>query len=90
MSRVDQHWWRMFGAIAIMGVLRGGTQAIQTQIAGGDTAGYVAAGIANSANQVGQTRLSPALSTKPTIFVDAGEPCSVILMKELKLPAYGI
>jgi type IV secretory pathway VirB10-like protein len=89
-SRVDQHWWRLFGSILIMGVLRGGTQAIQTQIAGGDTAGYVAAGIANSASQVGQMRIGPALSTKPTVYVDPGEPCQVLLVKELKLPAYGI
>jgi type IV secretory pathway VirB10-like protein len=88
MSRVDQHWWRMFGAIAIMGVLRGGTQGIQTQITSSDPAGAVAAGIASSANQVGQMRIGPALSTNPTVYVDPGSPCQVLLIRELTLPAY--
>jgi type IV secretion system protein VirB10 len=89
-SRVDQHWARLFGAIAIMGVLRGGQQAIQTQITGSDPSGAVASGIAGAANQVGQMRIGPTLSTKPTIYVDAGSPCQVLLIRELKLPAYGI
>jgi type IV secretory pathway VirB10-like protein len=86
-SRVDQHWARLFGAILIMGVLRGGQQALQYQLGANDPAGAIASGMASSANQVGQMRIGPALNTKPTIEVDAGEPCNLLLVKDLKLPA---
>ena len=85
-SRVDQHWARLFGAVVIMGVLRGGQQAIQYQLGANDPAGAVASGMASSANQVGQMRIGPALNTKPTIEVDAGEQCNLLLVKDLKLP----
>jgi type IV secretory pathway VirB10-like protein len=86
-SRVDQHWARLFGAILIMGVLRGGQQALQYQLGANDPAAAIASGMASSANQVGQMRIGPALSTKPTIEVDAGEQCNLLLVKDLKLSA---
>jgi type IV secretory pathway VirB10-like protein len=87
-SRVNQHYWRLFSSIIIMGVLRGGQQAIQTQITTTDPSGAVASGIAGAANQAGQIRIGPALNTKPTITVEAGEPCNVLLIKPLSLPDY--
>jgi type IV secretory pathway VirB10-like protein len=87
-SSVNQHYWRLFSSIIIMGVLRGGQQAILTQITPSDPSGAVAAGIAGAANQAGQMRIGPALNTKPTITVEAGEPCNVLLIKELRLPDY--
>jgi type IV secretory pathway VirB10-like protein len=86
-SRVDQHWARLFGAILIMGVLRGGQQAIQYQLGANDPAAAIASGMASSASQAGQMRIGPALNTKPTIEVDAGEQCNLLLVKDLKLPA---
>jgi type IV secretory pathway VirB10-like protein len=86
-SRVDQHYWRLFSAVVIMGVLRGGQQALQYQLGVNDPAAAIASGMAGSANQVGQMRIGPALNTKPTIEVDAGEPCNLLLVKDLKLPA---
>jgi type IV secretory pathway VirB10-like protein len=87
-SRVDHHYWRLFSAVVIMGVLRGGQQAIQYQLGANDPAAAIASGMAGSANQVGQMRIGPALNTKPTITVEAGEPCNVLLIKELRLPDY--
>jgi type IV secretory pathway VirB10-like protein len=87
-SRVDQHYWRLVSAIVIMGVLRGGQQALQYQLGVNDPAGAVASGMANSASQVGQMRIGPALNTRPTIYVDAGELGVVILTKKLTLPTY--
>jgi type IV secretory pathway VirB10-like protein len=87
-SRVNHHYWRLFSSIIIMGVLRGGQQAIQTQITATDPSGAVASGIAGAANQAGQMRIGPALNTKPTITVEAGEPCNVLLIKPLSLPDY--
>jgi type IV secretory pathway VirB10-like protein len=87
-SRVDQHWGRLFSSVIIMGVLRGGQQAILTQITPSDPSGAVASGIAGAANQAGQMRIGPALNTKPTITVEAGELCNVLLIKPLSLPDY--
>jgi hypothetical protein len=87
-SRVDQHYWRLVSAIVIMGVLRGGQQAVQYQLAANDPAAAITSGMASSASQVGQMRIGPALNTRPTIYVDAGELGVVILTKELKLPTY--
>jgi type IV secretory pathway VirB10-like protein len=87
-SSVDQHYWRLASAIVLMGVLRGGQQAIQYQIAANDPAAAIASGMASSASQVGQMRIGPALNTRPTIYVDAGEPGVVILTKPLKLSPY--
>jgi type IV secretory pathway VirB10-like protein len=86
-TRVDQRYWELLRAVLIMGVLRGGQQAIQYQLAANDPAAAVASGMAGSATQAGQMRIGPALNTKPLIEVDAGEPCNLLLTKDLKLPA---
>src|SRR5438445_11022131 len=44
-GRVNQHYWRLFGAVFIGGALRGGMQALQLEAAGAAGAGQVAAGI---------------------------------------------
>jgi type IV secretory pathway VirB10-like protein len=82
---VDQHYWRLFSAIFIGGVLRGGPQAIMTEAAG--AAGAVASGRASTTNQVTQQRLGRALDTRPTSEVASGSLCQVILIKPLHLPA---
>ena len=87
-SRVDQHWWRLMGATLVMGALRGGQMAVYSVIDHADAAGAFAAGVASSTGQVGQQKLSRALDTRPTIHVDAGTTCHIILTKPLQLPAY--
>lgn len=84
-SRVDQHFWRLVGAVFIGGALRGGTQAVQTAIAGTGPAGQVGGGIAQTGQQAITQRTGPALTTRPTIEVDAGQLCNVILTKPLHL-----
>jgi type IV secretory pathway VirB10-like protein len=86
-SRVDQHWWRNLGAVLIMGVLRGGQQAIVTEMGGASGTGAVASGIASTTSQFGQQKLTRAIDTRPTIEVDAGSLCQVLLLKPLHLPA---
>jgi hypothetical protein len=89
-SRVDQHWWRNLGAVFIMGVLRGGQQAVAVQMGGaGSASGAMAQGLAGSASQFGQQTLGKAIDTRPTILVDSGELCQVLLTKPLTLAAYG-
>jgi type IV secretory pathway VirB10-like protein len=86
-GEVDNHWWRLFGAVFIQGALRGGQQAMQMAMVDAGGAGQVATGIAGAANQVTQQRLGRALDTRPTITVFPGQGCQVLLTKPLALPA---
>jgi type IV secretory pathway VirB10-like protein len=87
-SDVNNHWWRLIGAALVLGALRGGQQAVYTVVNPGDTAGAIASGLGSATSQVGQQKLGRALDTRPTITVDAGTLCQVILTKPLKLAAY--
>jgi type IV secretory pathway VirB10-like protein len=86
-GRVHQHWWRLFGAVFIGGALRGGMQALQLEMASAAGAGQVAAGISSVGNQAVTQRIGRALDTRPTIEVDAGQLCNVLLTKPLSLQA---
>ena len=86
-GRVNQHFWRLFGAVFIGGALRGGAQALQLETARAGGVGQIAGGIAATGNQVTQQRVGRALDTRPTIAVDAGQLCHVLLTKPLSLPA---
>jgi type IV secretory pathway VirB10-like protein len=86
-GRVNQHWLRLFGAVFIGGALRGGAQAVQLETARAGPVGQVAGGIAASSSQATQQRLGRALDTRPTIAVDSGQLCQVLLTKPLSLPA---
>jgi type IV secretory pathway VirB10-like protein len=86
-GRVNQHYWRLFGAIFIGGALRGGVQAMQTALAQEAGVGQIAAGYSSVVNQALSPRLGRALDTRPTIEIDAGQICNVLLIKELRLPA---
>ncbi len=86
-GKVDNHWWRLFGAVFIGGALRGGQQALQIGLAQAGGAGQVASGISSYASQVGQQRAGRALDTRPTIEMASGQICNVLLIKPLSLPA---
>lgn len=86
-GKVDQHYWRLFGAVFIGGALRGGAQAVMTEAAGAGPLGNIAGGIAGTTGQATQPRIGRALDTRPTIEVEAGSLCQVLLIKPLRLPA---
>ena len=86
-GRVDNHWLRLFGAVFIGGALRGGVQAMHIGLSQAAGAGQVASGIGSVANQAVNPRIGRALDTRPTIEVDAGQLCNVLLTKPLQLPA---
>jgi type IV secretory pathway VirB10-like protein len=86
-GRVNQHYWRLFSAIFIGGALRGGVQAMQTALAQEAGVGHIAAGYGSVVNQALSPRLGRALDTRPTIEVDAGQICHVLLTQPLHLPA---
>jgi len=87
-SDVNNHWWRLIGATLVLGALRGGQQAVYTVVNPSDTAGAIASGISSATSQVGQTKLNRAIDTRPTITVEAGTLCQIVLTKPLKLAAY--
>src|SRR5205823_13399415 len=66
-GRVNQHYWRLFGAVFIGGALRGGMEALQGGLAQAGGAGQVAAGISSVGNQAVTQRLGRALDTPPRI-----------------------
>jgi len=84
---VDQHYWRLFGAVFIGGALKGGTTAMQTAMTSASGAGQVTSGIATLGNQATTNVVGPMLNTRPTIIVHAQQLCNVLLTKELHLPA---
>ena len=86
-GKVDQHFWRLFGAVFIGGALRGGAQLVQLEAAQAGGIGQVAGGIAATGSQATQQRLGRALDTRPTITVASGQLCQVLLTKPLHLPA---
>jgi type IV secretion system protein VirB10 len=86
-GRVNHHYWRLFGAVFIGDALRGGMQALQVGLAQAGGAGQVAAGISSVGNQAVTQRIGRALDTRPTMEVDAGQLCNVLLTKPLHLPA---
>ena len=86
-GKVDQHFWRLFGAVVVGGALRGGAQVVQLEAAQAGGIGQVAGGIAATGQQATQQRLGRALDTRPTITVDSGQLCHVLLVKPLTLPA---
>ena len=84
-SRVDNHYGRLLAAVFIGGALRGGTQALTTAAAGAGGADQVLVGVGQTGNQAVQRQTSRALDTRPTIEVDAGQLCQVLLTKPLQL-----
>ena len=86
-GRVDQHYWRLFGAVFIGGALKGGMSAMTTVLNTAAGAGQVASGIASVGNQATNRVITPVLNIRPTIEVDAGQLCNVLLIKPLSLPA---
>src|SRR2546425_11523735 len=57
-GRVNQHFWRLAGAVFIGGALRGGMQAIQLEtVRAGGGFGQIAGGIAATGNQAAQQRI---------------------------------
>ena len=86
-GRVNNHYGRLVGAVFIGGALRGGMQALQVGLAQAGGVGQVATGISSVGNQAVTQRLGRALDTRPTIDVDAGQLCNVLLTKPLHLPA---
>jgi type IV secretory pathway VirB10-like protein len=80
-TRINNHFWRAVPAILIQGVLRGSVE----QVSG--TNPY-AAGVANSAAQYGNKVTQPWIDMRPTILVDPGAGCTIILTRTIELPEY--
>lgn len=84
-DRVDQHYGRLFAATFITLGLKMGA-AVATNMATGDSATIVTSAT-GPVSQAGTRVTGPMLNTRPTIEVDSGHLCQVVLLKPLKLPA---
>jgi type IV secretory pathway VirB10-like protein len=84
---VNNHWWRLFGAVFIGGALKGGMSAMNVAMTEAAGAGQVASGIASVGNQATNRVIQPYINTRPTITVEAGQLGHVLLIKPLTLPA---
>ena len=82
-GRVNNHWWRLFGAIFIGGALRGGTQAMTMAMSDAAGAGQMASGYGSVINQASEPTARTGPDTRPTIEVDAGQICNVLLTQPL-------
>jgi hypothetical protein len=60
---------------------------MQTAMSSAAGAGQVASGIGSVGNQATNRVIGPMLNTRPTIEVDAGQLCQVLLLQPLHLPA---
>jgi type IV secretion system protein VirB10 len=84
---VNHHYWRLFGAVFIGGALKGGMSAMNVALNNAAGAGQVATGIASVGNQAVNRVVTPVINIRPTITVEAGQLCNVLLLKPLSLPA---
>ena len=86
-GRVDQLYWRLFGAVFIGGALKGGMNAMQTAMTQASGAGQITSGLTTYGTQATNQVVRPMLNTRPTIEVDAGQLCQVLVLQPLHLPA---
>src|SRR4029453_5881569 len=86
-GRVDQHYWRLFGGVFIGGALKGGMNPMQTPMTQASGAGQITSGLTTYGNQATNQVVRPMLNTRPTIEVDAGQLCQVLVLQPLHLPA---
>jgi type IV secretory pathway VirB10-like protein len=73
--------------VFIGGALKGGINAMQTAMTQASGAGQISSGLTTYGTQATNQVVRPMLNTRPTIEVDAGQLCQVLLLKPLHLPA---
>ena len=84
---VNNHYWKLFGAVLIGGALKGGISAIQIAATEAAGAGQVTSGLTTLGNQATTKSIQPYINIRPTITIEAGQLAHVILLKPLHLPA---
>ena len=84
---VNNHYVKLFGAVLIGGALKGGMSAFQIAATEAAGAGQVTAGLTTLGNQATTKVVQPYINIRPTITVEAGHLCTVLLIKPLHLPA---
>jgi type IV secretory pathway VirB10-like protein len=86
-GQVDNHTWRLLWTSLFSGGLRGGQQVAQMQLGQTGGAGPIAAGMTSGVSGAGQQRLGRAQDTRPTITVQAGDRCNILVVQALQVPA---
>ena len=76
---VNNHYVKLFGAVLIGGALKGGMSAFHIAAAESAGAGQVTAGVTALGNQATTRAVQPYINIRPTITVEAGALCTVLL-----------
>ena len=84
---VNNHYVKLFGAVLIGGALKGGMSAFQIAATEAAGAGQVTSGLTTLGNQATTKVVQPYINIRPTITIEAGQLCTVLLTKPLHLPA---
>ena len=84
---VNNHYLKLFGAVLIGGALKGGMSAFQIAATEAAGAGQVTSGLTTLGNQATTKVVQPYINIRPTITIEAGQLCTVLLTKPLHLPA---
>ena len=84
---VNNHYVKLFGAVLIGGALKGGMSAFQIAATEAAGAGQVTSGLTTLGNQATTKVVQPYINIRPTITIEAGQLCTVLLIKPLHLPA---
>lgn len=87
-GEVNHHTWRLIWTSVFIGGLQGGQHAIQAEWSQTGAGGSMLSGIGSQTSQAARQRLGRAQDTRPTITVQAGEACQVLVTKPLPLEAW--
>ena len=76
---VNNHYVKLFGAVLIGGALKGGMSAFQIAATEAAGAGQVTSGLTTLGNQATTKVVQPYINIRPTITIEAGQLCTVLL-----------
>lgn len=89
-DQVDNHYWKVFGNAALLGMISGATQAGVSNGNSGDTSTSeaVSNGVTQQFAETGSSLIQKNLDVQPTIKIRNGYKFNVMLNKDVILPPY--
>jgi type IV secretory pathway VirB10-like protein len=82
---IDRHYGRLFASVILTSVLRGGTSALP--YSGGEAINRIGGSVAQETSREVDRQTRQVLRSDPTITVEAGQGCTVLLESALSLPS---
>jgi type IV secretory pathway VirB10-like protein len=81
---IDRHYGRLFASVLLTSVLRGGTSALP--YSAGDPLSRVGGSVAQETSREAERQTKQVLRTEPTIVVESGQGCLILLEDAVALP----